>query len=463
MKKFAIIDVETTGGLASRDRITEIAIVTHDGTQILEQFSTLLNPERSVPYNITQITGITDEMLEDAPKFYEVAKKIVEMTEGCIFVAHNVKFDYGFIREEFARLGFSFVRKQLCTVRLSRQAMPGLRSYSLGNLIDVLKIKVNDRHRALADTLATVQVFEKIIAIENGTESMVERVNQGIKESQLPKGITLEKLHGLPEATGVYYLHDSNGDIIYVGKSINIKKRIMEHFADKTEKGAKIYASVSDISFELTGSELISLLLENQEIKKIMPRINKAQRAKNLPYVIYSYNDEQNFIRLAAAKNAAAIRKKMTVLAEYSQLSYAKGALKAMVKKYELCSKMTGLETQEGVCFLYHLNQCKGACCEEEMAFTYNERAAEAVNSLRIAFEKDFILIDKGRDKDEKSVVLVEGNKFKGFGYFSNSDSFSSPHELRDFITPMPSNADALRIIRLFLGEAKGVKKIDLN
>ena len=462
MKKFAIIDVETTGGIASRDRVTEIAIVTHDGTKILEQFSTLLNPERSVPYNITQITGITDEMLADAPRFYEVAKKIVEMTEDCIFVAHNVKFDYNFIREEFARLGFSYVRKQLCTVRLARQAMPGLRSYSLGNLIDTLKIKVNDRHRALADTLATVQVFEKIIAIENGTESMVERVNLGIKESQLPKGITLDKLHGLPEATGVYYLHDTNGDVIYVGKSINIKKRIMDHFADKTEKGAKIYAGVADISFELTGSELVSLLLENQEIKKIMPRINKAQRAKNLPYALYTYTDEQNFIRLAAAKNSAAIRKKMTVLAEYQQLSYAKGALKAMVKKFELCSKMTGLETQEGACFLYHLNQCKGACCDEEMAFTYNERAAEAVSGLRIAFEKDFILIDKGRDKDEKAVVLVEGNKFKGFGYFNTSDEYSSPHDLKDYITPMPSNADALRIIRLFLSDAKGVKKIDL-
>jgi DNA polymerase III subunit epsilon len=462
MKKFAIIDIETTGGIASRDRITEIAIVTHDGERALEQYATLINPERSIPYHITNITGITDEMVADAPKFYEVAKQIVQMTEGCIFVAHNVKFDYSFVKEEFARLGFTYTRKQLCTVRLARQAMPGFRSYALGNLIKELNIKVNDRHRALDDTLATVEVFEKIIAIENGTSSMVERVNQGIKESQLPKGITIEKLHALPEQCGVYYLHNEKGDVIYVGKSINIKKRIMDHFADKTQKGQKIYEGVADISFEITGSELISLLFENQEIKRISPRINKAQRAKNSPYVIYSYTDEQNFIRFGAAKNTAALRKKMNVLSEFTQLSYAKNTLKSLAKKYELCHKLIGLETQEGPCFLHHLDQCHGACCGEEMTFTYNERAAEAVNSMKTVFPNDFLLIDKGRNANEKSVVLIENNRYKGFGFFDANDSFSSPYELKDYIKSAPSNADAIKIIRYFLSENKGVKKIDL-
>jgi DNA polymerase-3 subunit epsilon len=462
VKKFAIIDIETTGGLASRERITEIAIVVHDGQKSIEQYSTLVNPERSIPYNITSITGITDEMVADAPKFYEIAKKVVEMTEDCIFVAHNVKFDYSFVKEEFARLGFTYTRKQLCTVRMARQAMPGFKSYALGNLIKELGIKVKDRHRALDDTLATVELFEKIIAIESGTDTMVKRIDQGIKESQLPQGITLEMLNALPEACGVYYFHDEKGAVIYVGKSINIRKRIGDHFADKTAKGLKIHSGVADITYEITGSELVSLLFENQEIKRLKPRINKALRAKNLPYAVYTYNDEQNFIRLGASKNTTTLRKKMIILAEFQQLNHAKGAIKSMLRKHELCSKLTGIETQEGACFLYHLNQCRGACCDLEMAFTYNERAAEAVNGLKISFDKDFLLIDKGRNREERAVVLVEKNQYKGFGYFDASDSFSDPSELKDCIKPAASNADALRIIRLFLGDTKSVKKIDL-
>lgn len=463
MKKFAIIDIETTGGVAARERVTEIAIVTHDGTKTLEQYSSLVNPERSIPYNITQITGITDSMVRDAPKFYEIAKKVVEMTEGCVFVAHNVRFDYSFIQEEFRRLGFTYVRKQLCTVRMARQAMPGLRSYSLGNLITHLKINVENRHRALDDTLATVKLFEKIIAIENGTDSMTERINHGIKESSLPLGITLEKLHALPEAVGVYYMHDKNGDVIYVGKSINIQKRLMEHFADKTEKGKKIYDGVADISYEITGSELVSLLFENHEIKRLRPRINKAQRAKHLAYVTYQYVDEQTgLIKFGTAKNTHHIRKKMPIVAEYQQLVYAKGALKFITKEYQLCNKYTGLEGGEGACFSYHLEQCLGACVGEEKKDTYNERAQQAIDAMQVVFHQNFLLIDKGRAADEQAIILVEENQFKGFGFVSVDDAVSHPDELRNYIKSYPSNPDALRIIRMFLDDKKGLKKIIL-
>jgi DNA polymerase-3 subunit epsilon len=460
MKKFAIIDLETTGGTAARERITEIAIVTHDGHQILETYSTLVNPERSIPYNIIQITGITDDMVKNAPKFYEIAKKVVEMTEGCVFVAHNVRFDYSFIQEEFRRLGYTYVRKQLCTVKMARQAMPGLRSYSLGNLIIHLKIQVENRHRALDDTLATVKLFEKIIAIENGTDTMTERINLGIKESNLPAGITLERLHELPEACGVYYLHDKVGDVIYVGKSINIRKRIMEHFADKTEKGKKLYDGVADISYEVTGSELVSLLFENHEIKRIRPRINKAQRAKYLAYVIFSYQDERGFIRFGTAKNTHHIRKKNMVVAEYQQLIYAKGALKYITKEYQLCGKFTGLEGGEGPCFQYHLEQCLGACVGEESVETFNARVQTAIDAMQITFQQNFILIDKGRSPDEQAIVLVENNEFKGFGYLNVDEAVAHPDALKDYIKPFPSNTDAIRIIRMFLDEKKGLKRI---
>ena len=268
---FTIIDVETTGGSSAYERITEIAIVRHDGERIVDTFSTLINPEKSIPWNITRLTGISNEMVADAPKFYEVAKKIVELTEDAVFVAHNVSFDYGFIREEFARLGYPFTRKQLCTVRMSRKAFPGLRSYSLSNLKQHFGIYAEQSHRALDDTLATVQIFERILAEQNDIE-ISSFVHQGIRESKLPEGITLERLHEAPEACGVYYLYDVDKNVIYVGKSLNIRKRLLEHFADQTPKGEKMRIGVADFSCEITGSELVALLLESAEIKRLQPR-----------------------------------------------------------------------------------------------------------------------------------------------------------------------------------------------
>ncbi|MFT5385949.1 MAG: DNA polymerase-3 subunit epsilon, partial [Saprospiraceae bacterium] len=229
-KIYAVVDIETTGGRAHADKITEIAVVRHDGENILDTYQTLVNPEMAIPYNITQITGITQDMVADAPKFFEVAKKVVEMTDDAIFVAHNVRFDYNFLQQEFRRLGYSFTKRQLCTVRLSRQAFPGLPSYSLGNLIKYFNIKVNDRHRAYDDAIASAKLLEMALNQDGSEDKISQLVDLGIKESQLPQNITLEKLHDLPEECGVYYFHDKAGDLVYIGKSINIKKRVMEHF-----------------------------------------------------------------------------------------------------------------------------------------------------------------------------------------------------------------------------------------
>jgi DNA polymerase-3 subunit epsilon len=220
-----------------------------------------------------------------------VAKEIVELTEKAVFVAHNVRFDYSFLREEFKRLGYTYTRKTLCTVRLSRKAFPGLPSYSLGNLIKHFNISVADRHRAMADTLATTQILEMILQQEEGKENINELVNMGIREALLPKAIDIERIHGLPEECGVYYFHDTFGQVVYVGKSKNIKKRVATHFAKKTHKASLLQKHVADISFELTGSELVALLLESYEIKRLAPPINRAQRQKIFPYFIHYYHD----------------------------------------------------------------------------------------------------------------------------------------------------------------------------
>ena len=455
-KIYAIVDIETTGGQANRDKITEIAIVLHDGVKIIDAFETLINPERSVPYQITKITGISDDMVTDAPKFYEVAKQIVKMTEGAIFVAHNVRFDYGFIQEEFRRLGFTYIRKQLCTVQLSRKAFPGLKSYSLGNLITHFRIKVKDRHRAMADVMATVEVFNKILASEQNVEQAEAFINRGLKENQLPNGLTLEKLHLLPESCGIYYFHDKEGDVIYVGKSINIQKRIFEHFNDKTTKGDKLQKYVFDITYEETGSELIALLLEDAEIKKIKPVINKAQRKTYFPYGVYSYIDEMGYVRFHAVKNVAAIRKKHAILSDFEKLSEAKSYLKSLAKRYDLCEKLMDVQNTEGVCFNYQIGICKGACCGKEDFITYNAKAIQAKESLNSAFEKDFFIVDKGRNREELALILVKEGHYYGYGYIDAGEN--NFEDFFEAVKKYPRHGDTHRIIKKFMSANPRVK-----
>jgi len=287
-KRYAIVDLETTGGMAKRDKITEIGIVVLEGNEVVDKYSTLVNPGRSIPYNITRITGITDDMVADAPKFFEVAKKVVEMTEGAVFVAHNVRFDYSFLKEEFGALGYTFTKRQLCTVRLSRKAFPGLKSYSLGNLIKHFDINVNARHRALDDAAATTIILQKILNQDYGEYTAQDMINAGIKSSRLPKSITMERLHELPETAGVYYFYNTYSKVVYVGKSINIKKRVMQHFSATTQKAERMQKMVHDLSFEETGNELVAMLLESFEIKALKPEINKAQRTSEYPYFIHT-------------------------------------------------------------------------------------------------------------------------------------------------------------------------------
>lgn len=459
---YAIIDIETTGGKANSEKITEIAIVIHDGEKIVDSYETLLNPERNIPYNITNLTGINNEMVANAPKFYEVAKKIVEITENTVFVAHNVRFDYGFVREEFARLGFAYTRKCLCTVRLSRQYLPGIRSYSLGNLIKHFNIKVSDRHRAMADVQATVVLFEKILALQNSEDDRKKWLHTGIKESNLPANISLEKLQSLPEECGVYYLYDSDGDVIYVGKSIDIRRRVTEHFADQTEKAATLQRKVHDFSYEITGSELVALLLEDYEIKRLKPSVNKAQRKQFFPYGIFSYTNLEGFLCFFAVKNTAQHRKKMQLAAEFPTLNDARAQLKKQSQVQELCQKLCHFEGGEenASCFLFKIKQCTGACCGQEAPESYNLRAIKALDKINAALGKEnFILLQRGRTPSEFAAVLIENGKYCGFGFVEKEEQ-NSLEDLKNSIKKFPNHPDIQRLIRRYLSQHSDVRQI---
>jgi len=444
---YAIIDVETTGGVAKYERITEIAIVVHDGDKVVNTFSTLLNPERSIPRQITQITGITDQMVAKAPKFFEVAKQIVQLTEGKIFVAHNVNFDYSFVREEFARLGYDFQRRQLCTVRLSRKVFPGLPSYSLSNLKKHFQIHADKSHRALDDTLATTQLFEKILSEQEGKQNIRTLVNLGVKETKLPPSITLERLHAVPESCGVYYFHDPAGKVIYVGKSLNIRKRLFEHFADQTSKGEKIRLGIADVSWEVTGSELVALLHESAEIKRMQPVVNKAQRARLHAGAIFAYTDLQGYRCLVFGKNSAKNTKNLELISEYPKVDQARNYLQSLVYQHELCHRLSHLDSSEHSCFHYNIKKCFGACIGEECPEDYNVRVEAALSKISRRLSGSFFFVEKGRTEGEVAVVGVQEGRYKGYGYVSAEMGDQTVEDLLECLSTTYNDPDAGRII----------------
>jgi DNA polymerase-3 subunit epsilon len=462
-KRYAIVDIETTGGLVKRDKITEIAIVLHDGEKVIDQYQTLINPERSIPSFITDMTGITNDMVADAPLFCEVAKEIVLKTEGAVFVAHNARFDYGFLREEFSRLGYAYTRKQLCTVRLSRKLLPELRSHSLDSLIRHFKVKINHRHRALDDALATAEIFKKMTYMGEGTDEVADIINLGIKEARLPPGISLEQLHALPEAPGVYYFHDATGKVIYVGKSIHIRKRVIQHFAEISNKAGKMQQRVHDITFTLTGSELIAQLLENGEIKKLQPEINRAQRRKSFPFAIYYYFDEGGYLQMKVRKkNKIDAPGTSAILHELPDHQSATNYLRSLTDKYSLCLKKTDIDTGPGACFYHQVGKCFGACVQEEDPDSYNERVRLAVADTQKNLDEDFLLVDEGRSPGEISLLLISRGKVMGWGYADETSSMESIHDIIDHIQPRATLPEDRKIIAHYVREGKFQKLLKL-
>ncbi|WP_026464472.1 exonuclease domain-containing protein [Adhaeribacter aquaticus] len=452
---YAIIDIETTGGQPSQDRITEIAIFIHDGEKIVDQYNTLINPERPIPFFITQLTGITDAMVRDAPKFHEVAKEIVQFTDGKIFVAHNVRFDYSFIKKEFSDLGFNYQRKTLCTVRLSRSLIPGLPSYSLGKLCKSIDIELKMRHRAIGDAEATAILFDKLLKINKQEISVTAEstsqekvIKNAVKTSLLPPAISREQVDALPDAAGVYYFYDSDGEIIYVGKSINIRKRIIQHFNIdyKSKKSIEFKNRIADITYELTGSELVALLFESDEIKRLKPQYNRQQRRSVFSSGIYLDVDEKGYKRLSFDK-VSTERSPIIALPNHFK---SKAFLFHKVAKYNLCQKLSGLYKSNGACFDYQVHQCKGACIGKELPDEYNARVDAAIESFSFEYD-NFVIIGKGRQANEKTVVVIENNRYLGFGYIDETFSANNLQDFKDAIKFYKDNKDVQQIIRGYL------------
>ncbi|MFC0604512.1 exonuclease domain-containing protein [Winogradskyella pulchriflava] len=453
---YAILDIETTGGKYNEEGITEIAIYQFDGHKVTDQFISLVNPEREIQPFVVNLTGINSNMLKNAPKFYEVAKRIVEITEDCIVVAHNSSFDYRILKTEFKRLGFPFKRKTLCTVELSKQLIPDMESYSLGKLARSLGIPMSDRHRANGDAMATVKLF-KMLLHKDLDKVIIKDAVKVEKKSNIPKNLK-DIIEELPSETGVYYIHNEKGEIIYIGKSNNIRKRIIQHFTNKSSKSKKIQALVAAVTYEKTGSELAALLKESAEIKKNKPIFNRALRRTIFTHALYSFVDDEGYINLKIDKADG----KDAAITTFSTRSSGKHFMFKNVDDYNLCQKLTGLYNTKTSCFKYDVKECAGACIAKESPEEYNKR----VNALiqKHSYEnKNMLLIDKGRDIDEKSVFLIENGVFKGLGFFDLNHQINNKDILKSLITPMENNRDTQHIIQSYMRRNKRLKIIELQ
>ncbi|WP_062060474.1 exonuclease domain-containing protein [Aquimarina longa] len=450
---YAILDIETTGGKYNEEGITEIAIYRFDGHNVVDQFISLINPEKPIQPFVVNLTGINNQMLRNAPKFYEVAKRIVEITTDCVIVAHNASFDYRILRTEFSRLGFEFKRQSLCTVELSKKLIPDQQSYSLGKLVRALGIPLSDRHRANGDALATVKLFKLLLSKDVEKTIITDTVRTEVKRQIDSK--LLSMIESAPIATGVYYMHREDGAIIYIGKSKNIKKRLNQHFTSDNRKSKRIQEEVASVTYEITGSELLALLKESEEIKLHKPKYNRALRKTKFDQALYQFTDDNGYINFKVEK--ADHRKKN--ITTFTNRQQAKSFMYRWTEKYQLCQKLMGLDNGKSNCFNYTLKQCSGACINIESIEEYNTRAQKLISNASFQ-NQDMIIVDQGRTIDEHSVILVENGIFIGIGYFNLNHQISNIDILHSIITPMTHNRDAKHIIQSYLRTHKKLKII---
>lgn len=443
--KYAIVDIETTGGSPDYSAITEVAIFIHDGKQIIDSYETLINPNRVIPRYITGLTGIDNHLVEDAPAFEDVAGKIHSMLHDCIFVAHNVGFDYSFIKQGLEWHGYEFNLKKLCTVRLGRKIFPGLKSYSLGNLCNWAGIQIQNRHRAGGDAEATVKLFEKML--QEDKENYIETyLKRNSKEQLLPPNLPKIQFTCLPDVTGVYYFHDQKGKVIYVGKAKNIKSRIASHFNGKSKATRLSFMEqIHSISYEECGNELTALLFESHEIKRLWPVYNSSQKRPEIKYIVSQYEDQLGYHRLAINKASKNVKEALN----FRTFIEARNFLESLVEENSLCPKLSGLQESNGACFEVNKKNCAGACIQDEAHETYNLRVREALEAN--SDTKSFAILGKGRKNGESSVILVEQGTYLGFGFVSGEEQIQSPEDFKNHIRPCKDTHDSRQIIYSWL------------
>jgi DNA polymerase-3 subunit epsilon len=433
---YAIVDIETTGGYAAAGGITEVAVVITDGNKIIDRYETLLNPVHTIPTFVETLTGITNAMVENERLFSMVAAELYELLCDKIFVAHNVNFDYSFLKYHFKESGYELDCKKLCTIRLGRQVLPGLKSYSLGNFCREIGIPVENRHRAGGDADATAKLFHHLLKKDsNGHVEKMLKVKS--KEHFLPPNLPATQVKQLPPQPGVYYFHDNKGKVIYVGKAKNLSRRVNSHFSNNRPNKQKqeFLRNIYSITYQACATELMAFILENVEIKKYWPWQNRSLKRFEQAYALYSFEDRNGYLRLAIEKK----NKNIKPLYTFNLLAEGHSLLRKLSHQFSLCPKLCFLQQDHIECEGKKDGRCNGACTHKESAEIYNERVMACIDHLNNELPT-FALIDSGMNREEQSCILMEQGRFYGMGYLPSHVSINAVDEIKDHLTPYMEN-----------------------
>ncbi len=453
---YVILDIETTGGKYNEEGITEIAIYKFDGHEVIDQFISLINPEKEIQPFVVNLTGINNKMLRSAPKFHEVAKRIVEITQDAVIVAHNAQFDYRILRTEFRRLGYNYERKTLCTVDLSKTLLPDAESYSLGKLVRSLGIPVSERHRANGDALATLKLF-KLLLTKDSDKSILRKVVRNEAHGELSER-QLDIVQQMPSATGMYYMHNKEGEIIFLDKSTDIKKRVNQHFTKNGDQARRLQKETKKVTFERTGNELVAMLKEYEELRRNKPKFNNKPRPVLFTHALYESVDTDGYINLAIGNSNG----KMNNVTTFNGIHSATNFLDQINSEFHLCENLNGRSIAIGPCSKYEANTCNGACQHIEDPSVYNARVHAALGKYHLN-GKNMVIIDKGREIGEYSAVLIKNGIFQGLGYYELNHQINNIHILESIITPMKGDANTKHLIESYLRKKKVLKILELN
>ncbi len=432
--KYAIVDIETTG---ASGKITEVAVVQMDGTEIVGRWSTLVNPQELIPSQIVWLTGITQKMVENAPVFEEISDELEAQTADRIFVAHSVNFDYGIIKSHFTRLNQPFNRRRLCSVRLSRSIIPGMKSYSLGKLCDQLGIDLMNRHRALGDADATARLFQMLLA-KDELGHIKNALNRQKGEEKLPTSFDRKHLEELPTQAGIYRFHDARNKVVYVGKANNIQSRIKGHFLEHSAFKAIFRENIHHITHELSGTEALALIMEAAEIKKHFPVFNKAAKYALNSFGLIRYESVSGQIHLGIVKK----QRYLNLFGSFSSAMEGRAFMQHLVETYQLCPFRCGLQK---------LHTCPH-CDTDEPCFgspedvDYNSRVLQALADYNLQDDACLYLL-KGRNETEKAFVLVENGIYRGYGFIPTEFENEVESCYQQYLIPQKEYSEITRIL----------------
>jgi len=441
--EYAIVDIETTGGNASGSRMTEIAIIIHDGKQIIDRWETLINPEKEIPLAIFALTGIDNAMVAHAPVFGDIAEKVFSMLDGRIFVAHNVNFDYSFIRHQLEEERFKWNARKVCTVRLSRKIRPGLNSYSLGKLCYSLDIPLVNAHRAGGDADATAILFGNLLQwdTENVLSEMLKKTSA---DQRLPPNLAPEDFEILPGGPGVYYFHNHFGKVIYVGKALNLKKRVASHFTGHNinPQRQNFLREIYNITYLSCGTELMALLLECAEIKKLWPAHNRALKRFEPKFGLFKYEGMDGYEYLAIGK----LSKHHRCIQVFNLESEGIRVLRGLVNEFGLDWRLCRFGSSA-----YNPWSADSTEVQEAMP-PPQEHNVKVDSAIEVYLQRQptFVIIDKGRTAEEKSYIWVEKGNFYAMGHIDQQSQLETLEDIRSGLTRYYGNHYMMQLINAY-------------